>query len=111
MSENSKEGKNVLTIREERIEDIENLRKRGIDPFGSYFPNKEPIMEVIDKFSRIAAGEPTTETVLIAGRVMGLRKHGKAVFADLEDQTGKMQIYVKSNLIGEESLRYLKVLR
>ena len=32
MSENSKEGKNVLTIREERIEDIENLRKRGIDP-------------------------------------------------------------------------------
>ena len=108
MSEQSKEGKNILTIREERIEEIENLRKQGIDPFGSYFPDKEPIMEVINKFSRIAAGEPTVETVLIAGRVMGLRKHGKAVFADLEDQTGKIQIYVKSNLISEESFEIFK---
>lgn len=108
MSEQSKEGKNVLSIREERIKEVEELRRKGIDPFGSRFTGKEPITRVIEKFSQIAAGEPTSESVVIAGRIIGLRKHGKAVFADLEDQTGRIQIYVKSNLIGEESFGIFK---
>ncbi|MFW6149283.1 MAG: lysine--tRNA ligase, partial [Atribacterota bacterium] len=37
-----------------------------------------------------------------------LRRHGKAAFADLEDQTGKLQIYVKSNLIGDDSFDIFK---
>lgn len=108
MAEESKEGKNISSIREERIKEIDQLRSQGVDPFGSYFPDKKPIIEIIEKFSQITAGEPTVETVIVAGRVIGLRKHGRAVFADLEDQTGKIQVYVKSNLIGEESFEIFK---
>ena len=108
MSEQNKEGKNVVSIREERIKEIEELRKRGVDPFGQIFPGKESIKGVIEKFNQIATGEPSDENVVIAGRVMALRKHGKAVFADMEDQTGRVQVYVKANLIGTDSFDIFK---
>ena len=108
MSEQNKEGKSVVSIREERIKEIEELRRKGIDPFGQYFPDKESIAGVVEKYNQIATGEPSEKSVIIAGRVMALRKHGKAVFADLEDQTGRMQVYVKENLIGADSFEIFK---
>jgi lysyl-tRNA synthetase class 2 len=108
LTEQNKEGKNVLSIREERMKEIEELRRQGIDPFGQYFPGKEPIIKVIEKYNHIANDEPSNENIVIAGRIKALRKHGKAVFADLEDQTGKIQIYVKSNLIGIDSFEVFK---
>ncbi len=108
MSEQDKEGKSILSIREERIKEVEGLRKKGIDPFGQVFPGKQSIIEVTEKFNQIATGEPSDENIVIAGRVMALRKHGKAVFADIEDQTGRMQVYVKSNLIGDDSFEVFK---
>lgn len=108
LSEQNKEGKSVVSIREERIKEIEGLRKKGIDPFGQKFPGKESIIEVIEKFNQIATDEPSDVDVKIAGRVMALRKHGKAVFADLEDQAGRIQVYVKANLIGADSFEIFK---
>ena len=108
LSEQNKEGKSVVSIREERIKEIEGLRKKGIDPFGQKFPGKESIIEVIEKFNQIATDEPSDVNVKIAGRVMALRKHGKAVFADLEDQAGRIQVYVKANLIGADSFEIFK---
>ena len=108
LSEQNKEGKSVVSIREERIKEIEELRKKGIDPFGQKFPGKESIIEVIEKFNQIATDEPSDVNVKIAGRVMALRKHGKAVFADLEDQAGRIQVYVKANLIGADSFEIFK---
>lgn len=108
MSEQNKEGKNIISIREERIKEIKELRERGIDPFGQFFPGKESITDVIEKFNQIATGEPSHENVIIAGRVMALRKHGKAAFADLEDQAGRIQVYVKANLIGADSFEIFK---
>lgn len=106
--EKTKEGKNLLLIREERIKEIKELRKMGIDPFGHRFKGKIPIKDIIDKYGPIATSEPSQENMIIAGRIMALRKHGKAVFADLEDQSGKIQIYVKSNLIEDNSFEIFK---
>ena len=97
------EKKNVIALREEKIKDIESLRSQGIDPFGRRFDGKKQIKEVIEEFKNIATGEPSDKQIVIAGRIKALRKHGKAAFADLEDQTGKLQVYVKSNLIGSDS--------
>jgi lysyl-tRNA synthetase class 2 len=108
LSEQNKEGKNIILIREEKIKEIKELRERGIDPFGQFFPGKESITDVIEKFNQIATGEPSHENVIIAGRVMALRKHGKAAFADLEDQAGRIQVYVKANLIGADSFEIFK---
>lgn len=102
------EKKNVNILREEKIKEIEELRSQGIDPFGKRFKKEQTIKEVIDKFIDIATSEPSSEIVIIAGRLKALRRHGKAAFADLEDQTGKLQIYVKSNLIGSDSFEVFK---
>jgi len=83
--------------------EIENLKNEGIDPFGQRFDRKDKIGEIIQKFNNLKVGESSQESVTIAGRIMALRKHGKAAFADIEDVEGKMQIYVKSNKIGQES--------
>jgi len=48
-------------------------------------------------------GESSQEKVTIAGRIMALRKHGKAAFADIEDIEGRMQIYIKSNKVGQKT--------
>jgi lysyl-tRNA synthetase class 2 len=40
--------------------------------------------------------------VFLAGRMMALRSHGKAIFADLKDPTGKIQIYLKEDIVGRE---------
>ena len=102
------EKKNVVALREERIKEIKELRSQGIDPFGKRFEGKQAIRETIGQFDKIATGEPSDEQVVIAGRIKALRSHGKAAFADLEDQTGKLQIYVKSNLIGHDSFEIFK---
>ena len=49
--------------------------------------------------------EPEREEVSVAGRVVTLRPMGKAVFAHIQDATGKLQIYVKQDLLGEKSFK------
>ncbi|MBN2396259.1 MAG: lysine--tRNA ligase [Candidatus Atribacteria bacterium] len=84
------------------------LREKNIDPFGKRFIGKWSIGEVVEHFNQIQVGEISQEKAVIAGRVKALRNHGKATFADLEDQTGKIQIYVKSNLIGLDLFEIFK---
>ena len=49
--------------------------------------------------------EPEREEVSVAGRVVTLRPMGKAVFAHIQDATGKLQIYIKQDLLGENSFK------
>ncbi|MDD4362634.1 MAG: lysine--tRNA ligase, partial [Atribacterota bacterium] len=102
------EKKNVTILREERIKEIEQLKSSNIDPFGKRFEGKKTIEEVIHDFSDTATSDPSNDNVTVAGRIKGLRKHGKAIFADLEDQTGRLQVYIKSNYIGEDSFAIFK---
>jgi len=102
------ENKNINMLREEKIKEIEALRSQNIDPFGKRFKGKQAIKEVEEQFNEIATSEPSQKEVVIAGRLKGLRRHGKAAFADLEDQTGKLQIYVKSNFVGTDSFEIFK---
>lgn len=102
------EKKNVDLLREEKIKEIEELKSNNIDPFGKRFEGKQKIKEIVGQFENIVTSEPSQEKVIIAGRLKALRRHGKAAFADLEDQTGKMQVYIKSNLVGSDSFEIFK---
>ncbi|MCD6407820.1 lysine--tRNA ligase [bacterium] len=88
----------VEEIRNQRIEKLREIEKRGIEPYGRKFEKKE--------ISEIKEGE----VVKTAGRIMALRKHGGAAFADIHDWTGKIQIYFKKNIIGEEKFTLFKKL-
>jgi len=79
---------------------IKNLRERNIDPFPRRFEVKNRIAE--------ALAVPPEGAVVCGGRMVLLRIMGKATFAHLKDGTGKIQIYLKKDVMGEESYDLFK---
>lgn len=87
-----------------RLQKIEALRERGIDPFGEKFVRTHLSAELIAKYEDQSKEELEEQAihVTIAGRLITKRKQGKASFAHLLDMEGKIQIYVRKDRIGEE---------
>lgn len=82
---------------------LDEVKKIGIDPFGAYsFPKAEDIGALVSEYTSIATGEKTDHRTSTAGRVRSRRIHGKAGFFDLEDWTGRIQVYVKIDSVGEK---------
>lgn len=81
----------------QRTAKVEGLRSRGKDPFGGRYERTHCARQVV-------ADHPANEgeTVSIAGRLMAQRVHGKASFADLRDMSGRVQIYVRFDRLGEQ---------
>lgn len=88
-----------------RLEKMDALRERGVDPFGQRFDITHHINEIIaQKDALIASGEE----VKIAGRIMAKRGQGKAGFANVADISGNIQIYCRQDIIGEEAHWFFK---
>ncbi len=81
-----------------RREKLDEIRARGIEPFGRKFPATHRAGEIIQNFSDFEGKE-----VEIAGRLVGKRSHGKACFADLQDFSGRIQIYARLDSLGAEA--------
>jgi lysyl-tRNA synthetase class 2 len=84
----------------ERKEKLEELRRLGINPFAYRFERSHSLGEVHTDFENL---EKKKEEVSLAGRIMALRTHGKATFLDLKDKTGRVQLYIKLDIVGEKS--------
>ena len=88
-----------------RREKLEELKTKGIDPFGQRFDrnnNTETLRQKFDKYSKEELHDMETEQVKIAGRLMTKRGKGKAGFANIMDQFGQVQLYVRLDAVGEE---------
>jgi len=83
-------------IRDQRIKKLEILKNRNIEPYGRRY-EKTKIEDIGEQ------GEVKT-----AGRIIALRKHGGACFADIIDTEGKIQLYFKKNIIGDELYEIFK---
>ncbi len=91
----------LLQIRRDKLQ---KLRENGDDPFLiTTFDVKDKAQEIIDGFESGYEGK----TVSVAGRIMSRRDMGKAAFMDLRDATGKIQLYVKIDVIGEANYKML----
>ncbi|MEG2054374.1 MAG: amino acid--tRNA ligase-related protein, partial [Oscillospiraceae bacterium] len=88
-----------------RREKLENLKAAGKDPFEiTKFDVENTAKDIIDNFKDKDEGDETpNDIVVIAGRIMTKRGMGKAGFADLRDETGRIQLYVRKDMIGDES--------
>ena len=87
---------------------MEELRKLGVDVYPRNFSITHAISQVREKYGTLKAEEKTEETVSLAGRIMSLRGMGKASFAHIKDQTGKLQIYIREDVLGERNYRIFK---
>jgi lysyl-tRNA synthetase class 2 len=85
---------------ERRRGKIELARSRGLNPFGDAYEVTSKASVIAEKCDEMAGTE-----VKIAGRIMALRGHGKATFADLRDRSGRVQIHVRIDVLGETSYK------
>lgn len=76
-------------LRQVRIEKLEKIRKLGIEPYPARTEVRSQISEVRKKELGTMAR--------VAGRLMGWREHGKIIFADLVDESGKIQLVLKED--------------
>lgn len=99
-----------LSINEQmqnRIDKMHKLEERGIAPFGHRFDWTYHTKEIQDNIEAMEAAETT---VKVAGRVMAIRGHGKTCFLDLQDKTGKIQLYARKDNLGEENYSVIKLM-
>ncbi len=89
----------LLKVRREKLDEI---KAKGIDPFPYTYERTANAAEILSKFEKIGEGEESKEEVSIAGRLMTKRGHGKASFAHLQDETGRIQIYSREDKIGKD---------
>ena len=90
----------LLQIRRDKLA---ALREAGKDPFTITKFNVTGYSGTIKKtFVDPAEGEESTMTVSLAGRIMSKRGMGKASFADLQDKEGRIQLYIRKDMVGEE---------
>ncbi|MBE6782936.1 MAG: lysine--tRNA ligase [Ruminococcaceae bacterium] len=87
-----------------RLEKLEALQKDGRDPFEITIAKQTiTAKEIVENFDSLEGSE-----VYICGRIMTWRDMGKANFIDVHDRSGRMQVYVRINDIGEESFAEFK---
>ena len=93
-----------------RREKVNNIKEHGIDPFGHVFKRTDYALDIKEKFADIPHDEfeNREDLVTVAGRIMFIRKMGKASFISIQDKTGKIQIYISINDIGEETYNLFK---
>lgn len=85
-----------------RLQKLQRLRQRGVDPYPPRFSPSHSILQVAERFSSLAAEEKSGETVTVAGRLVALRHMGRAAFLDLRDGSGKIQVHASLDALGEE---------
>ena len=88
-----------------RREKLNNLRRLGIDPYPPRFKRTATAGQAVALFQseEKAKGEGAhTAPVSVAGRIMALRVMGKNAFIDLKDGSGKIQVHLKKDILGED---------
>ncbi|PIQ73369.1 lysine--tRNA ligase, partial [Candidatus Roizmanbacteria bacterium CG11_big_fil_rev_8_21_14_0_20_36_8] len=80
-----------------RIGHLKELRALGINPYPSESIKEYANHEVVSNFERLKG-----KTMTLAGRIMNKREHGKLIFADLQDQSGVIQIAIKKDDLKED---------
>ena len=93
-----------------RRQKAQNIRELGMDPFGHVFKRTSFNNEIKEKYKDVDHDEfeNINDEVTIAGRIMFIRKMGKASFFSIEDKTGPMQVYISINDVGEDTYNLFK---
>ena len=87
-----------------RREKADRIREMGMDPFGQRYDRTDFALDIKEKFKDVPHDEfeNRDDLVKVAGRIMFIRKMGKASFFSIQDKTGKIQVYISINDVGED---------
>ena len=98
-----------------RREKLDAIIERGVQPFAYNFTPTSTTAGTIASFEATESAEALGENghgerVTLGGRIVGWRDMGRSVFAHVEDGHGRVQLYFRKNVIGEESFESLSLL-
>jgi lysyl-tRNA synthetase class 2 len=89
-----------------RLDKVRALQAKGVTIFPYTFDRQNTIAEIKTRYADITH-DKSVEAVSTAGRVYIVRNHGKTLFADLGDESGKIQLYIRKNDLGEEQFDFI----
>lgn len=94
-----------------RFEKLARYKELGIDPFGSRYDWKDQIRDLVNQYGSADAEsfEANPVHVKVAGRLMALRKMGKAAFGNIQDEYSKVQFWIGIQSVGEENYQVFKL--
>ncbi len=97
-------GKTEASLVAARRDHLAALRSRGSDPFlATRYEVEATAQELLARYAFLEVGQKAdAEGWNLAGRIMSKRTMGKTIFADLHDRTGRIQLYVRKDELGEE---------
>ncbi len=98
-------GKTEAQLVAARREHLERLRARSSDPFAqTKYPVDASAAELVARYAFLENGQDASaEAWSLAGRLLGKRTMGKSIFGDLQDSSGRVQLYVRKDDVGEAS--------
>src|SRR3989475_7511122 len=98
---------NLISEEDARRQKLLALREKGINPYPNRVQRTNTIADVLEHFNDWQGEEGD---FILTGRIRLMREMGKAAFAQIEDGTGRMQVYFRINDVGEEAYKTLKLL-
>jgi len=103
------EDNELIQVRKQKLTE---LRGRGIQPYGSAYEVSDYARDLHEKYGETAGEALDADKVqcVAAGRVIALRSFGKAAFAHIQDASGRIQIYMKKDVLSEEEFKTVKQL-
>jgi len=91
-------------FRKVRLEKLQKLKDIGVNPFVPSSKRTHEIGDILEKFDELEGQE-----AYVTGRIKSIRDQGKLIFMDLEDESGKMQLFIRKDGIGEEAFDLIKL--
>ncbi|MEO0927648.1 MAG: lysine--tRNA ligase [Cyanobacteria bacterium J06643_13] len=93
-------GSNLDQIRATRIEKVAQIKELGLNPYAYKWESTHHAVELQEKYAELPAGEEIEDAVAIAGRILARKIFGKLAFFELQDETGKIQLYLEKKRIN-----------
>ena len=98
----------IITARKEKVEQV---REQGINPYPNDFKRQNTCIEVRSEMDGLTPEqvESSGKSYVLSGRIMAVRDFGKAAFLQLEDGSGRIQVFIKKDVLGEEAYALYKM--
>jgi len=89
-------GKSLAELLAVRREKLQKIRELNVQPYAYQFDTTHTSVDIVNNYATLAE----KITVRLAGRIMAIRKMGRASFSHLQDDAGRIQLYLQENQIG-----------
>src|SRR3989338_5205834 len=94
----------------QRLKKLDEIKKLKLNPHPYKYENKDNAKHILEHFKNLKDQEKTKHKVSIAGRLMTIRAMGKATFAHIQDQTGKVQIYLRKDDLKKQYYNFTNLI-